>query len=181
MRIDLPKQVLAAAVALIVASGAVLAQPPEWAGQGKGKGKGKDRGEGKAQSQHFRSEHRSHVRDYYDSEFRGGHCPRAAQEEQRLHAAGTGEEMAHGAAPAGLGGVLRGPATAGDPHRHPAGRLPVRSRRVRHPDDRDRHAHGGRRDQRPRALTLRPASPPAADRRRGAAAAADDRPSSTAA
>lgn len=75
MRIDLPKQVLAAAVALIVASGAVLAQPPEWAGQGKGKGKGKDRGEGKAQSQHFRSEHRSHVRDYYDSEFRGGHCP----------------------------------------------------------------------------------------------------------
>lgn len=79
MRIDLPKQVLAAAVALIVASGAVPAQPPEWAGQGKGKGKGKDRGEGKAQSQHFRSEHRSHVRDYYDSDLRAPLPPRAAQ------------------------------------------------------------------------------------------------------
>ena len=45
----------------------MLAEKPEWAGEGKGQGKGKKK--------HFDDDKRSHVRSYYEGEFRGGHCP----------------------------------------------------------------------------------------------------------
>jgi len=61
---------IALAAALGLAAAPALAAPPEWAGQGKGQGKGK----GKAK--HFDSnDRRSHVRAYYEQEFRGGFCP----------------------------------------------------------------------------------------------------------
>ena len=64
-----------AALAIVLAVGNAHAEKPEWAGQGKGHGKGhakaaRDDGRG-----HFRHEHRAAVHEYYESEFRGGHCP----------------------------------------------------------------------------------------------------------
>jgi len=47
----------------------VLAEKPEWAGQGKGHGKGKQK------HKHFDDGKRSHIHSYYEEEFRGGHCP----------------------------------------------------------------------------------------------------------
>ena len=64
-----------AASALVIALGIgaapALAEKPEWAGEGKGQGKGK----GHQKVKHFDDDKRSHVRSYYEEEFRGGHCP----------------------------------------------------------------------------------------------------------
>lgn len=85
---------LALGIAAAVASGAAIAQKPEWAGKGNGGGgkvsaKGNGNGGGKSPGKsatnrpnkakatrtHFNDQHRSYVRSYYDDEFRGGHCP----------------------------------------------------------------------------------------------------------
>lgn len=58
---------LALGIALGLGAAPALAEKPEWAGQGKGQGKGKNK--------HFDNDKRSHVRSYYEEEFRGGHCP----------------------------------------------------------------------------------------------------------
>ena len=58
---------LALGIALGLCTATVLAEKPEWAGEGKGKGKQKKK--------HFDDDKRSHVRSYYEEEFRGGHCP----------------------------------------------------------------------------------------------------------
>ena len=60
---------LALGIALGFATAPVLAEKPDWAGEGKGHGKGKQK------SKHFDDDKRVHVRSYYDEEFRGGNCP----------------------------------------------------------------------------------------------------------
>jgi len=57
---------LALAGALALAAAPALAEKPEWAGEGKGKGK---------QKKHFDDDNRVRVHDYYDDQFRRGHCP----------------------------------------------------------------------------------------------------------
>jgi len=59
---------LALAGALALAAAPALAEKPEWAGEGKGHGKGK-------QKKHFDDDNRVRVHDYYDDQFRRGHCP----------------------------------------------------------------------------------------------------------
>jgi len=59
---------LALAGALALAAAPALAEKPEWAGEGKGQGKGK-------QKKHFDDDNRVRVHDYYDDQFRRGHCP----------------------------------------------------------------------------------------------------------
>ena len=60
---------LALGIALGLSAAPVLAEKPDWAGEGKGHGKSKQK------KKHFDDENRSHVRNYYEEEFRGGHCP----------------------------------------------------------------------------------------------------------
>lgn len=62
---------LALGVALGLSAAPVLAEKPEWAGEGKGKGHNKS----KQKKKHFDDDRRSQVRSYYEEEFRGGHCP----------------------------------------------------------------------------------------------------------
>jgi Ni/Co efflux regulator RcnB len=75
---------LALFVAGTLAAGPVLADKPAWAGGGdkresKGnKGKGhRDRGGDRGQrgGDHFTDQHRVVIREYYTTQFRGGHCP----------------------------------------------------------------------------------------------------------
>jgi Ni/Co efflux regulator RcnB len=56
-------------IALGLCAAPVLAEKPEWAGEGKGQGKGKQK------KKHFEDDKRAHVRSYYEEEFRGGNCP----------------------------------------------------------------------------------------------------------
>lgn len=77
MRIELNtvKCLLALAVALAVTP--VLADKPEWAGQGKGnsaRSEMRDERGGDRRS-HFSDQNRIVVREYYEAEFRGGRCP----------------------------------------------------------------------------------------------------------
>ena len=60
---------LALGIALGLCAAPALAEKPEWAGEGKGKGKVKQK------KKHFDGDKRSHIRSYYDEEFRGGFCP----------------------------------------------------------------------------------------------------------
>ncbi|HEV2007782.1 MAG TPA: hypothetical protein VGQ88_03575 [Burkholderiales bacterium] len=60
---------LALGIALGLGAAPVLAEKPEWAGEGKGPGKGKHK------NKHFNDDKRTHIRSYYEEEFRGGHCP----------------------------------------------------------------------------------------------------------
>jgi Ni/Co efflux regulator RcnB len=60
---------LALGIALGLGAAPVLAEKPEWAGQGKGHGKGKHK------NKHFDDGKRAHIHSYYQEEFRGGHCP----------------------------------------------------------------------------------------------------------
>lgn len=83
---------LTLAVAGALASGPAYADKPSWAGGGdrqeKGKGQSRDRDKGgkrdkdsdRGQSSHrggshFTDNHRVVIREYYTTEFRGGHCP----------------------------------------------------------------------------------------------------------
>ena len=60
---------LALCIALGLAAAPVLAEKPDWAGEGKGQGKGKQK------FKHFDDDKRANVRGYYEEEFRDGHCP----------------------------------------------------------------------------------------------------------
>ncbi len=60
---------LALGIALGLGAAPVLAEKPEWAGQGKGHGKGKHK------KKHFDDGKRAHIHSYYEEEFRSGHCP----------------------------------------------------------------------------------------------------------
>ena len=60
---------LALGIALALGAAPVLAEKPEWAGEGKGHGKGKQK------NKQFDDDKRAHIRSYYEEEFRGGHCP----------------------------------------------------------------------------------------------------------
>ena len=74
-------------IAACALAGALIAAPafadkPEWAGKGKGKGKDEryeqrsdDRGGHDGRREHFRDQDRVVVREYYEREYRGGHCP----------------------------------------------------------------------------------------------------------
>lgn len=77
------KCALALALAGLLAAGPVMADKPSWAGKG---GKGEhgererdddDRGERHRDGKrgHFKHEQRKAIHDYYDAEFRRGHCP----------------------------------------------------------------------------------------------------------
>ena len=81
-------QLLAALVLSTMAVSPVVAEKPEWAGKGKGhserdhpgkgKGKGHDRNDAREEgrrSGHFHDRHRTVVHDYYDDQYRRGHCP----------------------------------------------------------------------------------------------------------
>jgi len=59
---------LAFGIALGLGATPALAEKPEWAGEGKGHGKGKHK-------KHFDDDNRVRVHDYYEDEFRRGHCP----------------------------------------------------------------------------------------------------------
>ena len=65
----------------LVALSPAAADPPPWSkGKGHGKGHGKGRGHDAEPAQvhshaHFTDEHRVFVREYYDEQFRRGHCP----------------------------------------------------------------------------------------------------------
>ena len=60
---------LALGIALGLGAAPVLAEKPAWAGEGKGHGKVKQK------NKHFDDDKRAHIHSYYESEFRGGHCP----------------------------------------------------------------------------------------------------------
>jgi Ni/Co efflux regulator RcnB len=60
---------LALGIALGLGAATALAEKPDWAGEGKGHGKSKHA------KKHFDDDKRAHVRNYYEEEFRGGHCP----------------------------------------------------------------------------------------------------------
>ena len=75
----LTARVLAVALAGVLAAGPALADKPSWAG---GKGKGNDQGEnhdgqrGKNHKvEHFGDQHRTAVHDYYEGQYKSGHCP----------------------------------------------------------------------------------------------------------
>jgi Ni/Co efflux regulator RcnB len=68
IRFRIASAVLALGISLGLAAAPALAEKPEWAGEGKGQGKGK-------QKKHFDDDKRSHVRSYYEEDFRAGHCP----------------------------------------------------------------------------------------------------------
>jgi Ni/Co efflux regulator RcnB len=56
-------------IALGLGAAPVLAEKPDWAGEGKGQGKGQQK------KKHFDDSKRAHVHSYYEEEFRGGNCP----------------------------------------------------------------------------------------------------------
>jgi Ni/Co efflux regulator RcnB len=64
----LPRLLLSAVLAGLCVAPA-YAEKPEWAGKGKGHEKDVDR------SGYFNDDRRSHVRGYYEDQFRRGHCP----------------------------------------------------------------------------------------------------------
>ena len=70
-----------AVIAAMSLASAAYADPPPWAGggkghsEGKGKGKGKGNSRSEGQSTVFVDQHRVVVREYYDTEYRRGHCP----------------------------------------------------------------------------------------------------------
>jgi Ni/Co efflux regulator RcnB len=79
---------LALVIGGIVAVGPVMADKPEWAGNGNGKkNQSKDKrdeqrgeqhdkdGRSGKKGSHFEDRHRVVVREYYGEQFRGGHCP----------------------------------------------------------------------------------------------------------
>ena len=74
---------LACGIAVTLAAPPTLADKPEWAGGGKGhedrddhpKGKGKGRDRDSVRRGHFEDRHRVAVHEYYDREYRSGHCP----------------------------------------------------------------------------------------------------------
>jgi Ni/Co efflux regulator RcnB len=61
----------ALAAALMFSASPAFSEKPEWAGE-KGKGHAQ---KGKHGNKHFEDRHRVAVHDYYEEEFRGGHCP----------------------------------------------------------------------------------------------------------
>lgn len=69
IRFRIARAVLALGISLGLAAAPALAEKPEWAGEGKGQGKGKQK------KKHFDKEKHSHVRSYYEDEFRQGFCP----------------------------------------------------------------------------------------------------------
>lgn len=81
--------VLACALAALLAAGPALADKPSWAGEKGGKGRDRgderegrggdrgrddDRGRG-AERRHFDDQHRGYVREYYGSQYQSGRCP----------------------------------------------------------------------------------------------------------
>ena len=72
---------IAAIVTAMLASGPLHADKPSWAGGGDRSEKGNGKGKGKGNSGErgggvvFTDQHRIVIRDYYATEFRGGHCP----------------------------------------------------------------------------------------------------------
>ena len=69
--INLKRRLALAAALTIAAALPAHADKPEWAGKGKG---GDDRRE-EGRREHFREQDRVVVREYYEREYRGGHCP----------------------------------------------------------------------------------------------------------
>ena len=69
LRLSVIPTVLALGIAFGLGAAPVHAEKPEWAGEGKGKSKGKQK------IKHFDDNRRTHIRSYYEEEFRGGHCP----------------------------------------------------------------------------------------------------------
>src|SRR5687767_14329211 len=73
--------IASALMAVMSLASPAYADPPPWAGggkghsEGKGKGKGHSRGEAPSQRTVFVDQHRVVVREYYDTEYRRGHCP----------------------------------------------------------------------------------------------------------
>ena len=63
---------IAVALALALGAAPVLAEKPEWAGQGKGNSKNKKKS---AKHAYFTDAHHGSVSTYYGDEFRRGHCP----------------------------------------------------------------------------------------------------------
>ncbi len=71
------------ALLLVLGAGLValpaLADKPEWAGKGKSgkeeRSERRDDDRGGERRRHFEDSHRVVVREYYESEFRGGRCP----------------------------------------------------------------------------------------------------------
>ena len=63
-----------AVIAMVLLLGAAPAhsEKPEWAGAEKGKGHAN---KGKHGNRHFENSHRTAVHEYYEEDFRGGHCP----------------------------------------------------------------------------------------------------------
>ena len=68
-RIRIIQAALVLGIALGLGAAPVLAEKPDGAGESKGHGKGKHK------KKHFDDDKRSHVRSYYQEDFRGGHCP----------------------------------------------------------------------------------------------------------
>jgi Ni/Co efflux regulator RcnB len=72
---------------ICVLTGAILAAPswadkPEWAGKGNGGREKNERAERRddergreGRREHFKEQDRSYVREYYEREYHGGHCP----------------------------------------------------------------------------------------------------------
>ena len=68
-KIPITRMALACTIVATLAAHPALADKPEWAGKGKGRDREGDR------RGHFEERHRVTVRDYYDKEYRSGHCP----------------------------------------------------------------------------------------------------------
>ena len=76
------KCALALVIGGLVVAGPAIADKPEWAGQGKGKSskneatdqRNRDDRSGERRS-HFNDQNRVVVREYYEEQYRGGHCP----------------------------------------------------------------------------------------------------------
>ena len=69
IRFRIASAVLALGISLGFTTVPVLAEKPEWAGEGKGQGKGKQK------KRYFDDDKRSNVRSYYEDEYREGFCP----------------------------------------------------------------------------------------------------------
>jgi len=61
----------------MLASSAAFADKPEWAGKGKGKEERRHEEERRDEGrrEHFKEHDRVYVREYYEREYHGGHCP----------------------------------------------------------------------------------------------------------
>ncbi len=71
IRFRIAPAALALGISLGLAAVPALAEKPASAGDGKGKGKGK----GAQKKKHFDDDKRTHIRTYYEEEFRSGFCP----------------------------------------------------------------------------------------------------------